>query len=91
MRPAPQVARGPGACEVERAVEKRVIVVVAAIVGSRAVEAETSWRSLGMDSLDLLSLVTALEDEFDVRIPDLVAIALRNVSDVTALLLSSAQ
>jgi len=80
-----------GGCEVERAVEKRVIVVVAAIVGSRAVEAETSWRSLGMDSLDLLSLVTALEDEFDVRIPDLVAIALRNVSDVTALLLSSAQ
>jgi len=38
-----------------------------------------------MDSLDLLSLVTAVEDEFGIAIPDPVAMSLRCASDVIEL------
>ena len=38
-----------------------------------------------MDSLDLLSLVTAVEDEFGIAIPDPVAMSLHCVDDVIAL------
>jgi acyl carrier protein len=38
-----------------------------------------------MDSLDLLSLVTAVEDEFGIAIPDPVAMRLRCASDVIEL------
>ena len=66
--------------------EARVVAVVCSIVGERSVGRDQAWRDLGLDSLDLLSLVVALEDEFGVQIPDLVAIKLRNVADVVALL-----
>ena len=38
-----------------------------------------------MDSLDLLSLVTAVEDEFGIAIPDPVAMSLRCAADVIEL------
>ncbi|MEO7429994.1 MAG: phosphopantetheine-binding protein [Acidimicrobiales bacterium] len=67
-------------------IEGRVLAVVASITGPRAVDTSASWRSMGMDSLDLLSLVTSIEDEFDVRIPDQAAMRLQTVADVVALL-----
>jgi acyl carrier protein len=46
---------------------------------------ETTWEELDVDSLDLVELVKALEDRFDVRIadPDLKGIA--SVGDAIAL------
>ena len=70
-------------------VTERVIAVVASIVGERPVDSAAGWRSLGLDSLDLLTLLGAVEDEFGLAIPDLVATRLRNVSDVVGLVLSS--
>jgi acyl carrier protein len=67
------------------AIEARVLAVVASIVGARPVDPEASWRSLGMDSLDLLTLVTSIEEEFDQRIPDQVAMRLQSVGDVVGL------
>ena len=69
-------------------VQRRVLGVVRAIVGERPIESESTWRSIGMDSLDLLTLVCGIEDEFELRIADPVAIRLRTVSDVVALILS---
>ena len=63
----------------------RVLGLVSGVAGRPVVDPETQWRSLGMDSLDLLSLVTAVEDEFGIDIPDPVAMSLRCASDVIAL------
>lgn len=71
-------------------IEMRVHKVVESIIGDRTVESISTWRELGMDSLDLLSLVTSIEDEFELRIPDQVAMRLRNIADVVELV-SSAQ
>ncbi len=68
------------------AVEQHVIEVVTSIVGARAVDPKADWRSLGMDSLDLLSLIIAVEERFGVAIADLIAMSLRNVSDVVTFL-----
>jgi acyl carrier protein len=43
-----------------------------------------SWRSLGVDSLDLLVLVTQVEDEFDVDLPDGVVAGAATVADLAA-------
>lgn len=74
-RPEPPGGWVPGLAD-------RVIAVVSGVVGARSIDAAAPWRSLGMDSLDLLSLVTALEDEFGIAIPDLVAVRLRHAGDV---------
>lgn len=67
-------------------VEQHVIEVVTSIVGARAVDPTADWRSLGMDSLDLLSLIIAVEERFGVAIADPIAMSLRNVSEVVRLL-----
>lgn len=66
-------------------IDQRVRAVVASIVGDRPVEHTSTWRELGMDSLDLLSLVTSIEDEFELRIPDQAAMRLRSIADVVVL------
>lgn len=70
-------------------IEQRVHDVVVSIVGDRTIESRSTWRELGMDSLDLLSLVTSIEDEFDLRIPDQAAMRLRNIADVVVLVSSA--
>jgi acyl carrier protein len=76
----------PAAAALDLAViERRVLSVVASIVGERPIAASATWRSLGMDSLDLLTLVTSIEEEFDLRIPDQVAMRLQTVADVVGL------
>jgi acyl carrier protein len=72
----------------DTAIEGRVLAVVASIVGERAVGMDDRWRTLGMDSLDLLTLVTTVEDEFGLRIPDQVAMRLQTAADVVALVSS---
>lgn len=41
---------------------------------------------LGLDSLDFVELIVALQDEFHVKIPDKEAMKLRTIKDVIALL-----
>jgi acyl carrier protein len=63
----------------------RVLGLVSSIAGRPDVDPAVRWQALGMDSLDLLSLVTAVEDEFGIAIPDPVAMSLRCASDVIEL------
>lgn len=48
---------------------------------------ETNIRSdLGLNSLELVNLAVAIEDEFDVEIPDRAVAGIETVDDVIALL-----
>jgi acyl carrier protein len=67
-------------------VPARVLGLVSSIAGRPTVDPAARWQALGMDSLDLLSLVTAVEDEFGIAIPDPVAMSLRCSADVIELL-----
>ena len=60
----------------------RVLRLVSSIAGRPVVDPAARWQALGMDSLDLLSLVTTVEDEFGIAIPDPVAMSLRCAADV---------
>ena len=45
---------------------------------------ESTWRALGLDSLDLVELVLQCEREFGILIADEQAMALRTVGDMAA-------
>jgi acyl carrier protein len=51
---------------------------------------ETEWRDLDIDSLELVELVTALEDRFDVKIADGELKSITGVGDAVRLTLSLA-
>ena len=63
----------------------RVLGLVSSVAGRPVVDPAARWRELGMDSLDLLSLVTAVEDEFGIAVPDPVAMRLQCAADVIEL------
>ena len=65
------------------------IVVEQLGVEEEKVKAEASFiDDLGADSLDIVELVMAMEEEFDLEIPDEAAEKLRTVGDVTKYLQS---
>ena len=43
---------------------------------------DTPWRAAGMDSLDLLELVTCVEDELTVTIPDSDVVRMHTLADL---------
>jgi acyl carrier protein len=66
-------------------VEKRVKEIVAEQLGKNAneVTSEASFiDDLGADSLDIVELVMAMEDEFGIEIPDEEAEKIKTVKDV---------
>ncbi|KRT73162.1 MAG: acyl carrier protein, acyl carrier protein [Deltaproteobacteria bacterium CSP1-8] len=66
-------------------VEKRVKEIVAEQLGKDAneVTSEASFiDDLGADSLDIVELVMAMEDEFGIEIPDEEAEKIKTVKDV---------
>lgn len=63
--------------------------VIATISKNREIPAETirvesSFEELGLDSLDSFEILYALEQEFDVVIPDEAARGLRTVGDIVS-------
>ena len=61
--------------------------VIATIAASREIPAETiqlesTFEELGLDSLDAFEVLYALEQEFNVVIPDEAARGLRTVGDI---------
>jgi acyl carrier protein len=61
--------------------------VIATIAKSREIPADTvhvesTFEELGLDSLDSFEVLYALEQEFDVMIPDEAARGLRTVGDI---------
>lgn len=70
----------------EENITSRVIAVIAKTqhISVDIVKPESSFEELKIDSLDGLQIVFALEDEFDVNIPDDEARKLTSVAQVVA-------
>ncbi len=67
---------------------KKIIEEQLGVEGDR-IKAEASFiDDLGADSLDIVELVMAMEEEFDIEIPDEDAEKLRTVGDVSKYLQS---
>ena len=70
----------------ETTVERVIRVIVASqhydAAKAAAITASTTFEELGIDSLDGIQIVFALENEFDVSIPDDAAKSIRGVSDI---------
>jgi acyl carrier protein len=64
--------------------EDRVRALVAALIGTEpaAVDLDTTWRALGVDSLDLLDLFVTCEQEFGVTIADEEAMNFRRARQI---------
>ncbi len=62
---------------------KKIIEEQLGVEGDRIKPEASFIDDLGADSLDIVELVMAMEEEFDIEIPDEDAEKLRTVSDVT--------
>ena len=47
---------------------------------------DTTWEEIGADSIDLVDLISELEERFDVSIPDEAIDDLRTVGDIARLI-----
>ena len=63
---------------------KRVIGVMAATqhIPEEKIEIDKSFQDLGIDSLDGINILFALENEFDINIPDDAAKEIKTVRDM---------
>ncbi|MCM1545009.1 MAG: acyl carrier protein [Ruminococcus sp.] len=65
---------------------------VCGIVSSRfelneiKLDKETSWEEIGADSIDLVDLITEIEDEFKISIPDEEFENLKTIGDLADLI-----
>ena len=60
----------------------RAIVANQLNVDPATITAETRFEDLNADSLDVVEVIMALEDEFGIEIPDEVAEKFKNIGDV---------
>ena len=60
------------------------------VPGAATATMETEWRDLDIDSLELVELVTALEDRFDVKIADGELKSIAGVGDAVRITLALA-
>lgn len=63
---------------------KRVIAVMAATqhIPEEKIDPDKSFQELGIDSLDGINILFALENEFDINIPDDAAKEIKTVRDM---------
>lgn len=64
---------------------RRTITQIAELkrIPEDGITADSTFAELGLDSLDAMNLLFALEEEFDVSIPDAEARAIRTVRDAS--------
>ena len=62
---------------------KKIVVEHLGVEAEKVTEEASFIDDLGADSLDIVELVMAMEEEFDLEIPDEDAEKLRTVNDVT--------
>lgn len=60
---------------------KKIVVENLEVDGDKVVETASFIDDLGADSLDLVELVMAFEEEFNIEIPDDVQESIRTVND----------
>jgi len=61
---------------------KKIIVDQLGVDGSKITENSSFVDGLGLDSLDIVELIMAFEEEFDIEIPDKDAEKMETVGDV---------
>ncbi len=61
------------------------------VPGADEAQLETTWEALDVDSLDLVELVRALEDEYGIQVPDEKLDGVDTVGDAVRLTLELAQ
>ena len=61
------------------------------VPGADDAQLETTWEALDVDSLDLVELVRALEDEYGIQVPDEKLDGVDTVGDAVRLTLELAQ
>jgi acyl carrier protein len=61
------------------------------VPGADDAQLETTWEALDVDSLDLVELVRALEDEYGIQVPDDKLDGVETVGDAVRLTLELAQ
>jgi len=66
---------------------ERVIRVIAATQHyspeqTAAITASSTFQELGIDSLDGINIIFAIENEFDISVPDDIAKSIRGISDI---------
>jgi acyl carrier protein len=73
----------PGNDEVLAAIREELAEIK--VPGAESAVLESTWSDLDVDSLDLVEVVKALEDRFDIQIADGRLKAIANVGDAVAL------
>ncbi len=70
---------------------ERVIAAIAAVkrIPEERISLASTFEELGIDSLDGVEIVSELEEEFDISIPNEVAFEMRSVRDVVESLASA--
>lgn len=63
---------------------KKIVVENLDVDGDKVVEPASFIDDLGADSLDLVELVMAFEEEFNIEIPDEVQESIRSVGDAVS-------
>jgi acyl carrier protein len=63
---------------------KKIVVENLDVEADKVVEGASFIDDLGADSLDLVELVMAFEEEFDIEIPDDVQESIRSVGDAVS-------
>src|SRR3954447_26710874 len=69
-----------------RTLDERVTALVARLCGMHPAEisADATWRMLGLDSLDIVTLLVDCEQEFGIEISDADAITFYRAADLAA-------
>ena len=52
-------------------------------IGEEEIEQGTTFEDLGIDSLEIFEVIMALEDEFDIEIPNEDVESIKNIADIT--------
>lgn len=58
------------------------IIVEQLVLDPSDIKLDTTFDSLDIDSIDAVDIIMAIEDEFDVEIPDEVAESFNSISDI---------
>lgn len=61
---------------------KAIIVEQLGVVDPSEIKQESSFDSMDIDSIDAVEIIMAIEDEFEVEIPDSVAEEFSSISDI---------
>ena len=55
-------------------------------INEMKISTDTTWEEIGADSIDLVDLISEIEDEFEISIPDEAIEDLKTVGDVAKLI-----